>query len=226
MDDRCDARAFKTAVYDHLATVGKALSSSTRLEILHLLGHSPRTVESIAGAIDQSVANTSHHLQRLKKAQLVTCTRDGVHKIYALSGDDVAGLVHKLDQVARRHIEDLEKLATEFFDAHHDLEAIEQATLLERMENDDVVLVDVRSKAEYEAGHLPKALSVPLEELDECLDRLPRDQTIVAYCRGPYCALSAEAVRLLRENGFDAKRSDIEVSAWDGNTDRVPPSRP
>ena len=212
MTDQKSNRTFKDAVYEHLATVGKALSSSTRLEILEVLCQAPRTVEAIARQVDQSVANTSHHLQALKRARLVTSRRDGLYVIYSLSGDDVAALLGQLNEVASRHIADLEQLSREFFDAREGLEAIGKKTLLERLRDDEVVLIDVRPEEEYDSGHLPGALSVPVDDLEARMADLPRDRTIVAYCRGPYCALSAEAVKRLREEGFEARRTEVSVA--------------
>lgn len=209
------SRTFKNAAYAHLGEVGKALSSPARLEILELLGQAPRTVEVLAGEIDQSVANTSHHLQALKRAQLVKATRDGLHVTYALAGADVAVLLVHLQGVAARHLAGLEKLTREFFDDPAGLEPIDRDTLIERLHASDVVLLDVRPEHEFAEGHLPGALSVPLPLLESRLAELPRDRTIVAYCRGPFCTLSAEAARRLRELGFDARRTDVSVHSFD-----------
>ena len=209
------ARTFKNAAYAHLAEVGKALSSPRRIEILELLSQAPRTVEVLAGEIGQSTANTSHHLQALKRARLVTTERDGLHVIYDLSGSDVAGLIAGLHAVATFHIADLEKLTREFFDDPAGNEPIDRDTLLIRLREADVFLVDVRPQAEFEAGHLPGALSLPLADLEARLSELPRDRTIVAYCRGPFCTFSAEATRRLRALGFDARRSDVSVHSLD-----------
>lgn len=205
------SRTFKNAAYAHLAEVGKALSSPARLEILELLAQAPRTVEVLAGEIDQSVANTSHHLQALKRGQLVRSERDGLHVVYSLAGDDVAALLLQLQTVAARHVAGLEKLTREYFESRDELEAVDRDTLLERLRADDVVLVDVRPEHEFAAGHLPGAISVPLTALEERLAELPRDRTIVAYCRGPFCSLSAEAATRLRALGFDARRTDVSV---------------
>lgn len=205
------SRSFKNAAYAHLAEVGKALSSPARLEILELLAQAPRTVEVLASEIDQSVANTSHHLQALKRAQLVTTERDGLHVVYSLAGRDVAELLVHLQDVAAQHITGLEKLTREFFDDPAGLEPVDRDTLLVRLRADDVTLLDVRPEQEFAEGHLPGALSVPLPLLESRLGELPRDRTIVAYCRGPFCTLSAEAVRRLRALGFDARRSDVSV---------------
>jgi len=211
------SRTFKNAAYAHLAEVGKALSSPARLEILELLAQAPRTVEVLAGEIDQSVANTSHHLQALKRAQLVATERDGVHVVYSIAGADIAELLVHLQAVAARHIAALEKLTRAFFVDPVGLEAVDRDTLLERLRAHDVTLIDVRPEREFAEGHLPGALSVPLADLASRLDELPRDRTIVAYCRGPFCTFSAEAARRLRELGFDARRSDVSVHSLDAS---------
>jgi rhodanese-related sulfurtransferase len=207
------SRSFKNAAYAHLAEVGKALSSPARLEILELLTQAPRTVEILAGEIDQSVANTSHHLQALKRADLVTGRRDGVHVVYSLAGDDVSALLVHLQAVAGRHVAGLEKLTREYFEARDGLEAVDRNALLERLRAGEVVLVDVRPEHEFAAGHLPGAISIPLPALESRLGELPRDRTIVAYCRGPYCTFSADAARRLRALGYDARRTDLSVHA-------------
>lgn len=206
-----NSRNFKNAAYAHLAAVGKALASATRLEILELLAQAPRTVEVLAGEVEQSVANTSHHLQALKRAQLVTSERDGLHVVYAIAGEDVGALLSSLQAVASQHVAGLEKLSREYFAERDGLEAVDRETLLKRLRDDDAILIDVRPEHEFAAGHLPGALSVPLSTLESRLGELPRDRPIVAYCRGPFCALSAEAARRLRTLGYDARRTDISV---------------
>jgi rhodanese-related sulfurtransferase len=193
---------------------GSASSSPVRLVILDLLAQAPRTVEVLAGEIEQTVANTSHHLQALKRAQLVTATRDGLHVSYAIAGPDVAALVAQLQDVAAQHIAGLEKLTRAFFADPAGLEPIDRDTLLERLRARDVTLLDVRPEQEFIAGHLPGALSMPLPLLEARLGALPRGRTIVAYCRGPFCTLSAEAVRRLRALGFDARRTDVSVHSF------------
>lgn len=204
-------REFKNAAYTHLALVGKALSSPVRLEILELLAQAPRSVEVLAGEIEHSVANTSHHLQTLKHARLVTGERDGLHVVYSLAGEDVAALLVELQAVAARHVAGLEKLTREYFEARDGLEAVDRNTLLERLRADEIVLVDVRPEHEFDAGHLPGAISIPPGTLESRLADLPRDRTIVAYCRGPFCTFSADAARQLRELGYDARRTDVTV---------------
>ncbi|MBX3273838.1 MAG: ArsR family transcriptional regulator [Sandaracinaceae bacterium] len=208
-------RAFKDAAYAYLAEVGKALSSPARLEILELLAQAPRSVEVLAGEIDQSVANTSHHLQALKRARLVTAERHGLHVVYSIAGADVAALLARLHAVAAAHLAGLEELTRRFFGDPAGLEPLDRAALLERLRAGDVVLLDVRPEPEFAEGHLPGALSVPLPVLESRLGELPADRTIVAYCRGPFCTLSAEAVRRLRARGFDARRTDVSVHGLD-----------
>lgn len=205
------SRSFKNAAYAHLAEVGKALSTPARLEILELLAQAPRTVEVLASEVDQSVANTSHHLQALKRAQLVTSQRDGLHVVYAIAGADIAQLLVQLHAVASRHIAGLEKLTRGYFEAREGLEAVDRDTLLERLRAEDVVLLDVRPEHEFAEGHLPGAISMPIATLESRLGELPRDRTIVAYCRGPFCTLSADAARRLRARGYDARRTDISI---------------
>jgi rhodanese-related sulfurtransferase/DNA-binding transcriptional ArsR family regulator len=208
-----NARSFKNAAYAHLAEVGKALSSATRLEILELLAQAPRTVEVLAAEVEQSVANTSHHLQVLKRARLVTGERDGLHVVYSVAGEDVGALLNTMQAVALRHLDALDELTRDYFAKRDALEAIDPHTLLVRLRADDAVLIDVRPEHEFAAGHIPGALSVPLSALEAHLESLPKDRTIIAYCRGPFCALSAEAARRLRELGFDARRTDATVSS-------------
>lgn len=210
------SRTFKNAAYAHLAEVGKALSSPARLEILELLAQAPRTVEVLAGEIEQSVANTSHHLQALKRARLVIGRRDGLHVVYSLAGDDVGALLANLQAVAAHHLAGLEKLTREYFEARDGLDAVDRDALLERLRAGDIVLVDVRPEHEFAAGHLPGAVSLPLSALESRLGELPRDRTIVAYCRGPFCTFSADAARRLRALGYDARRTDLSVQAFTG----------
>lgn len=208
---KINPRAFKNEAYGLLAEVGRALSSPVRVEMLELLAQAPRTVEVLAEEIEQSVANTSHHLQALKRARLVESERDGLHMRYSLSGDDVGSLVAELQRVAARHIAELERLTRRFFEDTDAPEVVSVETLRERMRAGDVVLIDVRPANEFEEGHLPEAISIPLETLESRMSELPRDKKIVAYCRGPLCTYAATAVRKLRSEGFEAQRSDVSV---------------
>ncbi len=207
-----ETRNFKDTAWSHLASIGKALSSPARLEILELISQSSLTVEAIAATIDQSVANTSHHLQALKRAHLVKSARDGVHVSYSLAGDDVASLLGTLQEVATTHIAELQQLTQTFFSSRDQMERVDRETLVERLRASEVVLLDVRPEHEYDAKHLPDALSVPLHTLESRLADLPKDKPIVAYCRGPFCTLSAAAAQRLRDLGYDARRTDVSVN--------------
>ncbi len=209
-----NSRLFKAAAYEQIARVGKALASEARLEILDALAQGPRTVEALSGQLERSVANTSHHLQTLRRGRLVQTRRDGLYVEYSLAGPDVAALVDQLHAVAARHLADLERLSRDFFEERDGLEPIDRETLLDRLRRDDVVLIDVRPEREFHHGHIPGAVSMPLDQLQSRLNELPSGKTVVAYCRGPLCAFSADAAKVLRERGYDAVRTDTSVSAW------------
>jgi len=209
-------RAFKRNAYEHLAAVGKALSNATRLELLELIVQGPRSVEELASELGQSVANTSHHLQALKAATLVQSERDGKRVVYTSRGSDVGHLLDSLQQVAATHSAELARLSSEFFQDADVQPPMDRSGLLQRISNNEAVLLDVRPQREFNAGHLNGALSIPLGELSSRLDELPSDKTIVAYCRGPYCVFSADAVRILREAGHEAVRAEVSAHSWLG----------
>lgn len=184
--------------------MGKAFASPRRLELLDLLAQAPRSVEELARASDQSTANTSQHLQALHAAGLVTREREGLRVRYALAGEDVLALWLALRDVSATRLADVERAAAEYLG--EDVEAIGREELLARLGRGDVVLVDVRPEAEFAAGHVEGARSIPLEELEQRLAEVPADREVVAYCRGPFCAYAHEAVRRLRDSGRTARR--------------------
>ncbi len=208
------ARLFKTQIFEQLARIGKAVASPQRLEILDLLSQSPRTVESLARETGLSVANTSRHLQILRAARLVEAERDGVFVSYRLADEAVSDFLCTLRALAARRLAELERIARDFFRGQEALEPLDRRALLRRVRRGEVLVLDVRPRQEYEAGHIPGAISLPLRELRERLSELPREQEIVAYCRGPYCVLAAQAVELLRERGFRAVRLEDGVPDW------------
>ena len=208
------SRQYKTAIYEQLALIGKSLSAGPRLEILDLLCQGPRTVEVLAGQAGQSVANTSHHLQALRKARLVKAQKEGVHVTYSLAGDDVCAFYLSLRGLAESRLLEIDQVTRQYLDGRGVMEAVDRDDLVERVRNGEVTVLDVRPFEEYEAGHIPGALSVPLAELRKKLKELPRDREIVAYCRGPYCVLAVEAVEMLRKNGFTATRLSEGVPDW------------
>lgn len=207
MTDR--GREFKEAVYGELARLGKAMASPRRLELLDVLAQAPRTVEGLAREIDQSVANTSQHLQVLRQARVVEADKAGLHVRYRLADPAVADLLVCLRRLGERRIAEIPTLTARFFDG---AEPVEADGLRERVRRGDATLIDVRAPDEYAAGHLAGALSVPMDELERRLRELPADRPIVAYCRGPFCVLAARAVERLRAEGFDAARLELGVS--------------
>jgi rhodanese-related sulfurtransferase/DNA-binding HxlR family transcriptional regulator len=199
-----NTRQSKNALFEAIGLMGKAFASPRRLELLDLLAQAPRSVEELARASDQSTANTSQHLQALHSAGLVTRKREGLRVRYALAGEDVLALWLALRDVSATRLADVERAAAEYLG--EDVEAIGREELLARLGRGDVVLVDVRPEAEFAAGHVEGARSIPLEELEQRLAEVPADREVVAYCRGPFCAYAHEAVRRLRDSGRTARR--------------------
>ena len=207
-------REFKDAVFEQFARVASAFASPKRLEVVDLLAQGPRSVESIAAQTSMTVANTSRHLQVLRNAGLVTSTRDAQRVVYRIADPTVVDGYRSLQQVAEARIAELRYLAEAFFAEVDGVEALDVAQLLERSKHGDVVVVDVRPAEEYEAGHIAGALSVPLAHLAGRISELSEGSTVVAYCRGPYCVLSAAAVRQLRSAGIPALRLEAGVDEW------------
>lgn len=207
-------RPFKDAIYEQIARIGKSLGSGPRLEILDLLCQGPRTVEVLAGQTGQSVANTSRHLQVLRRARLVEAERDGVHVRYRLADEEVCTFFRALRALAEARLFEIEQITRTFLESRNALEPVDRSRLVERVRTGVVTVLDVRPPEEYEAGHIPGAVSVPLSELERRLAELPRDREIVAYCRGPYCVMALEAVEVLRSHGFEAVRMEEGVPDW------------
>ncbi|MFB6262909.1 MAG: ArsR/SmtB family transcription factor [Bradymonadaceae bacterium] len=214
-----DDRQFNEAVFEQIARLGKAFSSATRVadaeEILDALEQGPRTVQVLADRLDQSTANTSQHLRTLKEARLVESDKNGLHVTYRIADDQVGEALRVLEELAEDRLLEMKEIVERYFTDRRGIESVQGDELAERIEEGDVTLIDVRPREEYEAGHLPGAVSVPLEELEERIDELPSDEEIVAYCRGPYCVMSAEAVETLREREFDAIRLEDGVREWE-----------
>ena len=207
-------RQYKDAIYEQLARIGKGFSSPTRLEFLDLLCQGPRTVESLARQAGQSVANTSKHLRMLHGARLVETERRGTYVTYRLAGIEVCDLFRMLRTLAESRLAEVEAITRDFLLSREALEAVESDELIRRVRERESILLDVRPREEYEAGHIAGALSAPVADLEQVLSRLPRDKQIVAYCRGPYCVMSIDAVRILRDRGFDAVRLEDGVPDW------------
>jgi len=206
-------RSSKDALFAEFAAVGKVLGNPKRLELLDLLAQGPRSVEDLAGAADIGMSTCSAHLQTLREAGLAEPRREGKRIYYSLTGDDVAGLWAHLRGVAQTHRPHTE-LARRAYLGPEDTEAMTRAELLARARTGDLVIVDVRPSTEFEASHLPGAISIPLEQLADRLDELPTDIEIVAYCRGAFCVLAHDAVRVLNAHGFSARRAEDGVLEW------------
>ena len=207
-------RAFKDAIYGQLARIGKAVSSPRRLELLDLLRQTPRTVEELAREAGQSVANTSHHLQELRSQGLVESEKNGQYVTYRIANEEVSGFFSSIRALAESQLADIQQISERFFADQENAEPVDRGVLLERVKNGSVMVLDVRPREEYDAGHLVGAISVPLPELKRRLKKLPRKREIVAYCRGPYCVMATEAVELLRTKGFRAIRLELGVPEW------------
>jgi rhodanese-related sulfurtransferase len=207
-------RAAKDALFEGFALMGKALGSGRRAELVDVLAQGERSVEELAGEIGQSVANTSQHLQQLLRAGLVRTRRDGTRVFYSLASDRVGELWQLLREVAAEHVGELDRLAQAYLGDRDGLESISRAQLKKRMATRDVVIVDVRPAAEYTAGHITGAWSLPLADLARRLRDVPKDSDVVAYCRGPYCVYADDAVRLLRRRGYQAYRLEDGFPEW------------
>jgi len=207
-------RKFKDRLYDQFARLGKALSNPHRLEILELLAQSERTVDSLATELGISVANASQHLQALRQAALVDSRKEGLFVHYRLAGSEVFDLSKVIRSVAERRLAELERLVHDHFGNRADAEAVPMAELLKRARSKQVVILDTRPAREYIAGHIPGALSVPVDDLQRRLKELTKGREYVAYCRGPYCIYADRAVEILRANGRRAQRLIEGFPEW------------
>jgi len=205
---------FKQDLFAQFARVGKALSHGNRLELLEFLAQGERSVDALATVSGLSVANTSQHLQQLRQAGLVQSRKQGLKVYYSLSSNDVITLLDALSLVAEHHGADVQRLVNNYLTVKHDLEPILREELLERVRNDLVTVIDVRTHEEFAAGHVPGALNIPINQLEEYLQQLDTNQEVVAYCRGPHCILAFDAVEKLRKKGVIAHRLEDGFPEW------------
>ena len=210
-------RATKEALFDGFAQVAKALSNGRRAEIVDILANGERSVESLASEVQQSIANTSQHLQILKNAGLVSARRDGTFVYYRLKSPDVAGFWRALQGIARESRADIDRLVHDYLgDENDDIEELTKEELWKRIQNKDkLIVLDVRPQEEFEAAHIQGAISIPLSELKKRVKELPKSKQIVAYCRGPVCAMAPEATRFLKAKGYRVKRLAEGAPDWE-----------
>jgi rhodanese-related sulfurtransferase len=209
------SRGPKQTVFACLAEIAQALGHAHRLELLEQLGQGERSVEELAARAHLTFANASRHLQILRRARLVEPRRDGKRMLYSLSGsDEVIRLLHALGRVGERNVAEIERVMAAYFRARDELEPVSRESLMERLRDGLVTVLDVRPEDEFALGHVPGAVNVPLAALERRLAELPAGKEVIAYCRGPYCILSFEAVAALRTRGYRARRLEDGYPEW------------
>lgn len=205
----------KQTIFGHLAEVAQALGHAHRLELLEHIAQGERSVETLSTRTGLTFANTSRHLQILRRARLVETERHGKHVLYRLAGDTaVVELMLALGRVGERNVAEIDRVMTDYFRDRDVLEPVSREDLVLRLKDGLVTVLDVRPEDEFALGHVPGALNIPFGELERRLRELPADREIVAYCRGPYCVLSFEAVAALRARGFNARRLEDGLPEW------------
>ena len=208
------SREMKPALYEQLGRVALALGSAGRLQILEYVAQGERSVDALAAMTGLSAANTSKHLQALRQAGLVTARKEGLRVYYRLAGDDVTALVSALRLVAEHRVAEVERLVRLWLAHRDEMEPVPATELLERAKKGLVTVLDVRPTEEYAAGHIPGAINVPVDKLEGFLSKLPKRKEVVAYCRGPYCLMSFDAVDKLRKRGWRARRLENGLPEW------------
>lgn len=207
-------RDFKDPLYAQFARIGHAVSSPKRLELLDLLAQGEKTVEQLVEQSATPLKNTSAHLRVLRQARLVETRREGAYIYYRLASDDVSRFLRELQALARSRLAEVEQATSLYIDRRDAMEPVTLGELRRRLRDGDVTVLDVRPAEEYRAGHIPGAVSVPVAELKRRLREIPKSREVVAYCRGPYCVYSVEAVEILRKRGYRARRVDEGLPAW------------
>lgn len=205
----------KQAIFESLAEIAQALGHAHRLELLEHLGQGERSVEELAARVGLTFANASRHLRILRRASLVETRRAGKYVIYSLAGEaEMIGLMRALAIVGERNAAEVERVLASYFRARDAMEPVSRSELMARLKDDLVIVLDVRPEDEFQLGRLPHALNIPFSELEHRLAELPSGAEVVAYCRGPYCVLSFEAVALLRARGYAARRLEDGFPEW------------
>jgi rhodanese-related sulfurtransferase/DNA-binding transcriptional ArsR family regulator len=206
--------AMKRELYQSIAKVAQALASGNRLQLLEFMAQGERSVDALAAMTGMSVANASQHLQALRRAGIVAVRKDGQRVYYRVAGDDVVRLYHGLRGVAETRLAEVRQLVNEFLGDRAALEPVPAEELLARVKKGLVTVLDVRPREEFEAGHLPGAVNIPIDRLESELARLPKKREVVAYCRGPFCLMSFDAVTALRKHGWKARRLEDGFPEW------------
>jgi rhodanese-related sulfurtransferase/DNA-binding transcriptional ArsR family regulator len=204
----------KSALFSQFAAVAKAVAHPHRLALLEQLAQGERSVEILAERVGVSIANSSQHLQHMRRAGLVTARREGKFVFYNLSDDAVLDLLASVRRIAERNLADVERVVRGYFDRRDSLEPVSRIELIKRLKAGLVTVLDVRPEDEFALGHVPGALNIPLGQLEKRLEEFDSGREIVAYCRGPYCVLSYEAVAMLRTHGFQARRLEDGLPEW------------
>lgn len=204
----------KRDIFSNLARIGTALSSPIRIEFLELLAQAERSVEQLANLTGTTVANTSQHLQKLRQSGLVVGRKEGQYVYYRLAGDEIVGLLASLGRVGETYLAEVERIVRLYLAEKDDLEPVPAKELLDRTRKGLVTVLDVRPTEEFAAGHLPGAVNIPIHELEKRLRELPKRKEVIAYCRGPYCLMSYDAVALLRKKGLKARRLEAGMPEW------------
>jgi len=211
-------RELKDPLYAQFARIGHAVSSPKRLELLDLLSQGEKTVETLAEQSTMPLKNTSAHLRVLRQARLVDTRRDATYVNYRLASEDVFRFLRELQSLARVRLAEVEQVARLYIDDRDEMEPVSLDELRRRMRDDDVTVIDVRPEEEFRAGHIPGARSIPVAQLKRRLSEIPKKKEVVAYCRGPYCVYSVEAVGILRKHGYRARRADEGLPEWRANS--------
>jgi rhodanese-related sulfurtransferase/DNA-binding transcriptional ArsR family regulator len=214
LEDAQLAQSYKEQLFLQYARIGKCLSSERRLEMLSLLSNGPKAVETIAFQTGMSVANVSRHLQVLLDANLVRFTKQGTYVIYSLANLEVAEFLMSLWKVSEKQLSDVSRLKQDIFQHYKNVRTLSKKEILDRMKEGRILVLDIRPREEYETEHIDGALSVPMEELDDYLQNVPQETEIAAYCRGPYCVYTAQAVEHMQKKGFKAYRIEEGVQEW------------